>query len=62
MPIIGHFIAYKSGHRLNNQLLKEVLARPESWSIVHQYRRQDHENAVHPLHVPVFRILDAANA
>jgi hypothetical protein len=39
-----------------------VLARPESWSIVHQYRRQDHENAVHPLHVPVFRILDAANA
>lgn len=62
MPIIGHFIAYKSGHRLNNQLLKEVLARTENWSIVHQYRRQDHENAVHPLHVPVFRILDAANA
>ncbi|MDD5169723.1 MAG: UDP-3-O-acyl-N-acetylglucosamine deacetylase, partial [Syntrophales bacterium] len=22
MPIIGHFVAYKSGHRLNNQLLR----------------------------------------
>jgi UDP-3-O-[3-hydroxymyristoyl] N-acetylglucosamine deacetylase len=62
MPIIGHFIAYKSGHRLNNQLLKEVLARPQSWSIVHEYRRQDHENPAHPLHVPVFSILDAVNA
>jgi len=62
MPIIGHFIAYKSGHRLNNQLLQEVLARPQSWSIVHQYRLQDQANAAHPLNVPAFRILDAVNA
>ncbi|MBA4395979.1 MAG: UDP-3-O-[3-hydroxymyristoyl] N-acetylglucosamine deacetylase [Syntrophus sp. (in: bacteria)] len=62
MPIIGHFIAYKSGHRLNNQLLQAVLARPESWSLVHQYRRQDQANAVRPLYVPDFRILDAVNA
>jgi len=25
MPIIGHFIAYKSGHRLNNLLLRELI-------------------------------------
>jgi UDP-3-O-[3-hydroxymyristoyl] N-acetylglucosamine deacetylase len=62
MPIIGHFVAYKSGHRLNNQLLQEVLARPQSWSIVHQYRQQDQENTARPLHVPAFRILDVINA
>jgi UDP-3-O-[3-hydroxymyristoyl] N-acetylglucosamine deacetylase len=62
MPIIGHFIAYKSGHRLNNQLLQEVLARPQSWSLVHQYRQQDQANAAHPLNVPAFCILDAVNA
>jgi len=62
MPIIGHFIAYKSGHRLNNQLLQAVLARPENWSLVHQYRRQDHANAARPLLVPDFRVLDVVNA
>ncbi|PKN05269.1 MAG: UDP-3-O-[3-hydroxymyristoyl] N-acetylglucosamine deacetylase, partial [Deltaproteobacteria bacterium HGW-Deltaproteobacteria-9] len=62
MPIIGHFIAYKSGHRLNNQLLQEVLARPQSWSLVHQYRRQDQANAARPLNVPAFHILGAVNA
>jgi len=62
MPIIGHFIAYKSGHRLNNLLLQEVLARPESWTLVHQYRRQDQINVAHPLNLPAFRILDAINA
>jgi UDP-3-O-[3-hydroxymyristoyl] N-acetylglucosamine deacetylase len=62
MPIIGHFIAYKSGHRLNNQLLQEVLARPQSWSLVDQYPRQGQANTSRPLNVPAFRILDAVNA
>ena len=34
MPIIGHFTAYKSGHKLNTQLLKTLLASEESWEIV----------------------------
>jgi len=34
MPIIGHFVAYKSGHKLNNLLLKELLAHKENWSLV----------------------------
>lgn len=35
MPIIGHFIAYKSGHKLNNLLLRELLVHQECWRIVH---------------------------
>jgi UDP-3-O-[3-hydroxymyristoyl] N-acetylglucosamine deacetylase len=62
MPIIGHFVAYKSGHRLNNRLLQEILARPDSWTIVHQYQKQEQARAAHPLNIPSFRILDAINA
>lgn len=62
MPIIGHFIAYKSGHRLNTQLLREMLARPQIWSMVHPSREQHRASAVRPLKVPDFRVLDAVNA
>ena len=34
MPIIGHFTAYKSGHKLNTQLLKTLLACEDCWEIV----------------------------
>jgi UDP-3-O-[3-hydroxymyristoyl] N-acetylglucosamine deacetylase len=34
MPIIGHFTAYKSGHKLNTQLLKTLLACDDCWEIV----------------------------
>jgi len=34
MPILGHFTAYKSGHKLNTQLLKTLLTRGDSWEIV----------------------------
>ena len=33
IPIIGHFVACKSGHRLNNLLLKELMVRRECWTI-----------------------------
>ncbi|MCX7816787.1 MAG: UDP-3-O-acyl-N-acetylglucosamine deacetylase [Syntrophales bacterium] len=33
-PVRGHFIAYRSGHRLNNMLLKELLRRREAWVLV----------------------------
>jgi UDP-3-O-[3-hydroxymyristoyl] N-acetylglucosamine deacetylase len=33
MPIIGKFIAYKSGHELNNKLLKLMLEQKSKWSI-----------------------------
>jgi len=34
MPIMGHFKAYKSGHKLNNLLLRELLAQSDCWRIV----------------------------
>jgi UDP-3-O-[3-hydroxymyristoyl] N-acetylglucosamine deacetylase len=39
MPIIGHFIGYKSGHRLNNVLLKELMTRIDAWKIVRHFDR-----------------------
>lgn len=33
LPIRGIFTGYKSGHELNNRLLRELLARPDSWEI-----------------------------
>jgi UDP-3-O-[3-hydroxymyristoyl] N-acetylglucosamine deacetylase len=32
--IIGSFTGHKSGHTLNNMLLKELLAHPKSWEVV----------------------------
>lgn len=37
MPIIGHFVAYRSGHRLNNLLLRKLLAHRECWEMVHYF-------------------------
>ena len=31
VPIIGHFVAYKSGHKLNNTLLRKLLACQDYW-------------------------------
>jgi len=49
MPIIGHFTAYKSGHKLNTQLLKALLACEDCWEIVsHPHppaRSQSHEES-----------------
>lgn len=37
MPIIGHFVAYKSGHRLNNLLLRKLLDQRECWEMIHYF-------------------------
>jgi UDP-3-O-[3-hydroxymyristoyl] N-acetylglucosamine deacetylase len=34
MPFIGHFVAYKSGHHLNNLLLREVVEHKDCWEVV----------------------------
>lgn len=34
MPIIGHYTAVCSGHYLNNQLLRALMANQDAWSIV----------------------------
>ncbi|MDB4040620.1 UDP-3-O-acyl-N-acetylglucosamine deacetylase [Methylophilaceae bacterium] len=35
MPIIGKFTAYKSGHELNNKLLRLMLEQKNKWTIEH---------------------------
>lgn len=51
-PIIGAFEAYKSGHALNNRLLRELLEHQESWEYVSFERTEDVPQAylrLHPL-------------
>jgi UDP-3-O-[3-hydroxymyristoyl] N-acetylglucosamine deacetylase len=62
MPIIGHFIAYKSGHRLNNLLLKELMAHKDCWKIVSHVDRNDRRDDFVSLNIPSFSVLDTVNA
>jgi len=62
IPIIGHFVAYKSGHRLNNLLLKELLIREECWTLVSRFSKEGVLNELKSLRVPSFRVLDSAPA
>jgi UDP-3-O-[3-hydroxymyristoyl] N-acetylglucosamine deacetylase len=58
-PIIGHFVANKSGHRLNNLLLKELLIRKECWMLVSRFSKEGMLNELKSLRVPSFRVLDS---
>lgn len=40
-PLIGAFSAHKSGHALNNQLLRALLAEREAWELVTFLRAED---------------------
>jgi len=59
MPIIGHFVANRSGHRLNNRLLKELLLHEDAYRIVTKF--PEHETNER-LEIPSFRILDSVMA
>lgn len=59
MPIIGHFVAYKSGHRLNNLLLKELMLKEDCWEIVNYIDKEEPFHKHASLKIPSFRILDA---
>ena len=34
VPVVGHLIAYKSGHTLNHELMNKVISSEKSWKIV----------------------------
>ncbi len=34
IPFIGHFVADKSGHRLNHLLVGKMLAQPDAWVVI----------------------------
>ena len=59
MPIIGHFVAHKSGHRLNNLLLRELMQNESSWEIIEEYD-QKQSTKFTACRIPSFTILDAA--
>jgi UDP-3-O-[3-hydroxymyristoyl] N-acetylglucosamine deacetylase len=40
-PLIGAYAAHKSGHGLNNRLLRETMARKEAWELVSFERAED---------------------
>ncbi len=58
MPIIGHFVACKSGHRLNNLLLKELMHKTDCWEIVNCINEDESAHKISSLKIPSFRILD----
>jgi len=62
MPIIGHFIAYKSGHRLNNLLLGELMAKKECWEIVNSINKEEAHKLNFLKKIPSFKILDTIQA
>ncbi len=59
MPIIGHFVAYKSGHRLNNLLLRELMRHENAWEILSEDDSASSARAM-SCKIPSFTILDAA--
>ena len=61
MPIIGHFVAHKSGHKLNNMLLKELMAHEECWKIVSHVNSNSSEDELMSLNIPSFSVLDTVN-
>jgi UDP-3-O-[3-hydroxymyristoyl] N-acetylglucosamine deacetylase len=60
IPIIGHFVAFKSGHRLNNILLKELLIRRECWALTSRFSKEGMFTEFPSLRVPSFRSADPA--
>ena len=54
MPIIGHLSLHRSGHRLNYELVKEVLAHPECWKTVELNNEIPEKIS---LNVPQFKLL-----
>ncbi len=50
-PLIGAFYGYKSGHALNNKLLRHLMANPEAWEFVSFERAEEAPPAFHRLQV-----------
>jgi UDP-3-O-[3-hydroxymyristoyl] N-acetylglucosamine deacetylase len=34
MPLLAHYRAHRSGHALNNQLLRQLQAQPQDWEVL----------------------------
>lgn len=59
-PVIGHFKVQKSGHFLNQQMLKSLMASRKSWNTAtFRTRAECRKNR---LHIPAFGVLDSVPA
>ena len=48
-PLIASFSGYKSGHAMNNKLLRTLLADESAWEFVSFSRREDVPSSFHDL-------------
>jgi UDP-3-O-[3-hydroxymyristoyl] N-acetylglucosamine deacetylase len=55
MPILGQLTAVKSGHALNHQLVRKVLAEREAWEVV-QPRAEEELHALQESLLPVLTL------
>jgi UDP-3-O-[3-hydroxymyristoyl] N-acetylglucosamine deacetylase len=62
MPIIGHFVASKSGHKLNNLLLKELMRHEDCWTIIGHGDEGSRPNDFVSYNLPSFKILDTVDS
>lgn len=60
IPIIGHFVAFKSGHRLNNLLLRELMIRKECWTMTSYFSREGMFSDPPSLRAPAFGVPGSA--
>ena len=51
--LIGQFDGYKSGHDLNNQLLKELMLNQSAWEYTHCEEKSSHMPAISYLHTVI---------
>jgi UDP-3-O-[3-hydroxymyristoyl] N-acetylglucosamine deacetylase len=51
-PLIGSFSAHKSGHSLNNRLLRELVTNQEAWELI-TYNENDEAPIAFVRTVPV---------
>jgi len=56
MPILGHFVAYKSGHKLNAMLLKALLDQENSWATATVSDIQETYEEVNALDASLYKI------
>ena len=48
-PIIGHYLGNRSGHALNNKLLRQLFLDPTNYEVVTFYRMEDCPIPVQPI-------------
>jgi UDP-3-O-[3-hydroxymyristoyl] N-acetylglucosamine deacetylase len=51
-PLLAHYTAYRSGHAMNNQLLRALMAQTDAWDVVSFERDADAPAGFHDLAAP----------